>query len=163
MLKFAVFTLSTLSLMGCFPQVDEPVETMGSSPTPTLVRDSCDFSSFDPIQVSHFVRYALVERVVPDYPQSALQRDAQGTVSVKILVDRDGTVVKACALEGDEELGRVAEDAALKWKFKRRVEAGVHSYIQAGITFRFVLDDSDKTNANSEVLVTRPNRIDPEL
>jgi TonB family protein len=134
----------------------------GTDTTETNVRkdkEQCDFSSYKPIQVSHFVSTSLKEKFAPEYPQTAVQRNAQGIVSVKILVDRDGTVVKACALDGDEELARVAEEAALKWKFKRNVVPGRQSFVQDGISFRFVLDKTDDDIEKSEETVVYPGRV----
>jgi TonB family protein len=113
------------------------------------VKDECDFSSYKPATVSHFVQFALKTKVKPEYPTEAVQRGIQGKISVKILVDRDGNVVKACALNGDEVLRRAAEEAALQWKFKRNVVAGRQSYVQAGISFNFVLGESDAKDANA--------------
>lgn len=113
------------------------------------VKDECDFSSYKPSIVSHFVQFALKTKVKPPYPVEAVQRGIQGKISVKILVDRDGNVVKACALNSDEVLRRAAEEAALQWKFKRNVVAGRQSYVQAGITFNFVLGESDSKDADA--------------
>lgn len=113
------------------------------------VKDECDFSSYKPSIVSHFVQTALKTKVKPKYPTEAAQRGIQGKISVKILVDRDGNVVKACAFNGDEILQHVAEEAALQWKFKRDVVAGKQSYVEAGISFNFVLDKADSNDVDA--------------
>jgi TonB family protein len=111
--------------------------------------DECDFSSYKPSRVSHFVQFPLKTKVKPSYPSEAVRRGLQGKISVKILVNRDGDVVKACALNGDEVLRRAAEEAALKWKFKRKVAAGRESFVEAGISFNFVLDKNDPADAEA--------------
>ena len=108
--------------------------------------DKCDFSSFKPVIVSHFVKTSLKTQFKPSYPSEAVRQALQGKISVKILVDRDGNVVKACAFNGDAILRQAAEDAALKWKFKRKVVAGRESFVEAGISFNFVLDKNGSTD-----------------
>lgn len=127
------------------------------TPTPTKQVDSkakdtnekCDFSAFKPFNVSHFVQTSLKTKFKPSYPSEAMRQGLQGKISVKILVDRDGNVVKACAFNGDDILRRTAEGAALKWKFKRKVVAGRESFVEAGISFNFVLDKNDSTDAEA--------------
>ncbi len=113
------------------------------------VKDECEFSSYKSAIVSHFVQATLKKKVKPTYPTEAAQRGIQGKISVKILVDRDGNVAKACALNGDEVLRRAAEEAALQWKFKRDVVAGKQSYVEAGISFDFVLGKADSNDADA--------------
>jgi TonB family protein len=109
-------------------------------------KDSCDFSAYKSVIVSHFVQTSLKTRVKPPYPKEAISRGIEGKIGVKILVDRDGEVVKACAFNGDDILRHSAEEAALKWKFKRKVTAGRQSFVQAGISFNFVLDKYASTD-----------------
>lgn len=111
--------------------------------------DKCDFSSFKPFTVSHFVKTSLKTQFKPTYPSEAVRGGLHGKIGVKILVDRDGNVVKACAFNGDDILRQAAEDAALKWKFKRKVVAGRESFVEAGISFNFVLDETASTDADA--------------
>lgn len=111
--------------------------------------DKCDFSSFKPFTVSHFVKTSLKTQFKPTYPSEAVRQGLHGKIGVKILVDRDGNVVKACAFNGEDILRQTAEDAALKWKFKRKVVAGRESFVEAGISFNFVLDKNDSTDAEA--------------
>jgi TonB family protein len=113
------------------------------------VKDECDFSAYKPFRESHFVQFALKTKVAPKYPTEAVQLGIQGRISVKIIVDRGGNVVEACALNGDDVLRRAAEEAALQWKFKRNVVAGRQSYVQAGISFNFVLGESGSKDADA--------------
>jgi outer membrane biosynthesis protein TonB len=110
----------------------------------------CDFSAYKPVTVSHFLQTSLKTRVKPIYPSEAIRRGIRGKISVKILVDRDGNVVKACALNGEDVLRSVAEDAALKWKFNRNVIVGRESFVEDGIAFNFVLE---KNNSDDEETV----------
>src|SRR5262245_24996223 len=80
--------------------------------------DRCDFTAYQPVRESHFVQKTVRKKVKPIYPPEAAKRGVQGWVNVKILVNRDGNVEKACALDGDLILKDAVEKAALQWKFK---------------------------------------------
>jgi len=156
-----ILTLSIGTLSSCGPLGDHDnteTATTQQQPSPqqkaenaarSKADDVCDFSAFKPSIVSHFVQTSLQTKVKPPYPEEAVSRGIQGKISVKILINRDGDVVKACALNGDEFLRRAAEGAALKWKFKRNVVAGRKSFVQAGISFNFVLDKNDPVDAEA--------------
>lgn len=109
--------------------------------------NGCDFSPYKPVLLSRLPQTSLRTNVTPSYPSEAMRRGLQGTINVKILVDKEGNVVKACALNGDETLQRAAEKAALKWKFKENV-AGQQLF-ETSITFRFALDKKDSNNTQA--------------
>jgi hypothetical protein len=63
-----------------------------------------------------------------------------GRVKVKVLIDRKGNVVKACAVEGHPLLREPARRAALEWKFKPNfgfTAKQKRKYIQSHIVFVF--------------------------
>lgn len=106
--------------------------------------DNCDFSEYEPKTVSHFVAYSLVSKTKPIYPNNAIDKKVEGNVSVKILVNKDGNVIKACALNGEDLLKQASEIAVLKWKFKKRPAADTKSHIVDGITFNFSLGSNNE-------------------
>jgi len=83
-------------------------------------------------------------------------RKVQGVVSVKIIVNRDGDVVKACATNGDEELANAPEKAALRWKFKRKVVPGRESNVEVGISFKYVLEKGKRARTIDKELAIYP-------
>jgi TonB family protein len=102
----------------------------------------CDFSSYKPliVQSALFGAAAAVKRVEPQYPGLARKGRATGQVVVRILVDREGDVVKACVVRGHPLLHRSSVEAALKWKFKRNFgfpKRPKRKYIQSEIVFTF--------------------------
>jgi len=105
----------------------------------------CDFTSYHPVWESHFVSRTVTKKVEPIYPSEAAHRGVQGRVNVKILVNRDGNVEKACAIDGDQTLKDAVEKAALQWKFKpyfgapNAAKVGSRKYTEAVIVFNFVL------------------------
>lgn len=83
-----------------------------------VVKNECDFSKFSPIQIRHFSKDSVILQVKPDYPKRAIKKKIIGNVSVKVLINEEGLVEKACMVTGNEVFRKAAEKAALKWKFK---------------------------------------------
>jgi TonB family protein len=94
--------------------------------------------------MSHVLQKAVVEIPKPEYPNAAAAVNASGQVTVRVLVDLKGKVVRACALDGHPLLRKAALDAAKAGKFKPNF--GLSSpqmrygrrYLEDEITFTFV-------------------------
>jgi TonB family protein len=73
-------------------------------------------------------RIGIVSRVEPEYPQAAVERRAQGTTSVAILVDANGHpgAVRVLHSSGDPQLDSAAVRAVQKWEF---TAATSHSHV----------------------------------
>ena len=101
----------------------------------------CDFSGYKPLFISHVLLNSVVKRVEPKYPGTAMTVvRSEAKVQVKILVDREGNVVEACAVDGHPLLRESARRAALEWKFKRNFgfsRRPRHKYVQSAIVFTF--------------------------
>jgi TonB family protein len=106
--------------------------------------DRCDFSIYHPFVYDHALLNADLTKAEPKYPAAARAVKASGNVNVRILVNRAGRVVKACALDGHPLLKSASEKAALKWIFKRDfgwTNPPRKKYIQGSITFVYKLDN----------------------
>jgi outer membrane biosynthesis protein TonB len=100
---------------------------------------ACDFSGYKPIVISHVVWTDVVKRVEPEYPLGGRVR-VQSEVEVKIVVDRKGDVVAACATRGHPLLRVSAVQAAREWKFKPNfgfTKKPKRKYMQTFIVFHF--------------------------
>lgn len=112
--------------------------------------NKCDFTSYKPARLSHFTKLATLSRAFPVYPKEAAQRQIQGLVNVKILVNRTGNVVEACSVDGHPVLQEAARSAALQWKFKAnygfgkpkrgRKEVIPNECVEDVLLFNFTLD-----------------------
>ena len=109
----------------------------------------CDFTNFKRRISSDFPGHDQeVKRVNPEYPELARQARITGKVIVKILIDRDGNVIRACPLTGHPLLKSAAATAALKWKFQAWCSrCGDDTFVESTIEFRF---NSDKTTKGDE-------------
>ncbi|MBW7887515.1 MAG: energy transducer TonB [Bacteroidetes bacterium] len=77
----------------------------------------------------------------PAYPEIARRAGVEGTVWVKIWVDKDGHPKKAIVQKSDAELfNQPAIDAAMKWKFTPAIMNNGPVAVWVSIPFRFKLN-----------------------
>jgi TonB family protein len=141
-----MIVLSINLFAGCQSNYKHTEPTRNATlPAQKSSNDECDFTAYHPIRESHFISRTVRRKVKPIYPPEVANRGVQGWVNVKILVNRDGNVEKACAVDGDQTLKDVAEKAALQWKFKpyfglaNAAKAGSRKYMVDVIAFNFDL------------------------
>jgi TonB family protein len=102
----------------------------------------CDFSAFKPVGISDWLPKGVIKQVVPVYPSEAKRRGVHGRVSVRVLINSQGAVERACGI-GHSLLTHAAEDAALGWRFQTPVFnwSQKFPYIQDFLLFEFVLEE----------------------
>jgi periplasmic protein TonB len=77
----------------------------------------------------------------PVYPEIARRAGVEGTVWVKIWVDKDGNPKKAVILKSDAELfNEPAKEAAMKWKFTPAIMNNGPVSVWVSIPFKFKLN-----------------------
>jgi TonB family protein len=74
----------------------------------------------------------------PEYPEMVRRRRIQGTVTVELVIDETGKVVKARAIDGPVELRAPSEAAARTARFKPTELSGKAVSVNGVIQFRFV-------------------------
>ncbi len=70
-----------------------------------------------------------LKTVDPVYPPSAQRLGVEGSITVNVLIDENGTVIDTGILKGiqdDKGLGKAAETAIRKWKFRPARKDGVN-------------------------------------
>lgn len=88
----------------------------------------------------------IVKRVIPKYPEMALRAGLEGTVWVKILVDKDGLPKKAVVIKSTAELfNDAAVDAAMKFVFTPAVMNHGPVKVWVSIPFKFLLKDAQSS------------------
>src|SRR5215470_4828104 len=80
--------------------------------------DECSFSEYKYVIMSDY-KIPVKKKAEPEYPPMAIRAKITGVVQVKLLVDQEGNVVRACATAGPQMLKESAIAAARKWKFVR--------------------------------------------
>ncbi len=72
----------------------------------------------------------VIKSVNPAYPQGASKKHIEGTVTVRIVVDKNGNVSDAKALNGPPELSRSAVEAAKQYQFEPPQDAPVTTQLE---------------------------------
>ncbi len=82
----------------------------------------------------------------PAYPSAARAVNAEGAVSVQVLIDEEGTVVSAEAVSGHPLLQEAARSAALQSKFKPTTISGQAVKVSGVIVYNFLAGKSERMN-----------------
>lgn len=92
--------------------------------------------SIEPVAVTETAERALVTaQPAPAYPANA--KGQQGSVTLQVLVGRDGSVQDAKFMQGSFLFARSAIEAVRQWKFKPYVLNGHAVSVQVPLTVRF--------------------------
>lgn len=92
--------------------------------------------SIEPVNVSEAQERALLtDQAAPAYPPSA--KGQQGTVTLQVLIGRDGTVQDAKFLQGSLVFARSAIDTVKQWKFKPYMMNTRPVSVQTQFTIKF--------------------------
>ncbi len=81
----------------------------------------------------------LISRVQPVYPFLAKQARLQGTVLIRAIIARDGSVESAVVVRGHPVLAQAARDAVLLWKYRPTLLNGQPVEVETLITVIFIL------------------------
>lgn len=82
-----------------------------------------------------------VKQVQPEYPELARKAGVEGTVWVKILVDKEGKAKKAVVMKSDSDIfNEAATKAALQWVFTPAMMNNGPVAVWAAVPFRFKLN-----------------------
>ncbi|MBA3240613.1 MAG: TonB family protein [Acidobacteria bacterium] len=80
-----------------------------------------------------------ISKPAPVYPSEAREAGAQGTVTVQVLVEEDGSVASATAISGPPLLREAAAAAARQARFSPTLLSGQPVRISGVVTYNFVL------------------------
>lgn len=84
----------------------------------------------------------------PQYPAQARKNGTEGTVWVKIWIDKKGIAKEAIVTKSDAEIfNQPSIDAAMKWKFEPAMLKGQPVDVWVTIPFKFRLDGNSKKSA----------------
>jgi protein TonB len=101
------------------------------------VDETPDINAFTPVEKLPQV----VVQVAPVYPDLAKRAGVEGTVFVKILVNKEGKPVKAVVVKSDSEVfNQPSVDAAMKFVFTPAIQHKAPVMVWVAIPFRFKLN-----------------------
>jgi TonB family protein len=83
----------------------------------------------------------LLERVEPQYPETARQQHIQGPVLLNVLVGTTGLVRETSVISGDPLLAKAATDAVRQWRFNPHQLNGQAVEFETRITVNFALPE----------------------
>jgi len=106
------------------------------------VAQSHEFSAFFP---ESFIRESVVEKVMPSYPDEAINRGTAGTVRIKLAIDEEGKVRR---IKVNPKVPRPLKEATCvavkKWLFKPFLDqSGSGKPVLGRLTFSFALNNGE--------------------
>jgi TonB family protein len=81
----------------------------------------------------------LIHRVAPVYPQTAKKNNTQGTVTLGILIGKDGSISKLTVISGPKELTQAAIDAVQQWRYRPYLLGGKQVEAETTVEINFSL------------------------
>ena len=81
----------------------------------------------------------LTHRVEPEYPEQAREQHVQGPVTLKVTVNKNGSVRTLKTMRGNPQLAAAASRAVRQWRFKPVMQHGSPAEFQTDVTVVFRL------------------------
>ncbi|MEK7630362.1 MAG: TonB family protein [Patescibacteria group bacterium] len=130
-------TIATQQEMSNVPSPTFPEGTGGNTGVDIKIEDDPDPGAFIPVEKQP----VPVKQVSPEYPDLAKRASIEGTVWVKLLVDKEGKVRKVMIMKSDAEIfNEPALAAAKQWVFTPAMMNNGPVMVWAAIPFRFKLN-----------------------
>jgi len=92
-----------------------------------------------PPLVSHWAEGNLIYRVQPIYPPLARQARIQGTVELRAIISKTGTIENLAVVSGHPMLVKSALEAVRQWRYRPYLLNGDPIEVETDITVNFVL------------------------
>ena len=96
--------------------------------------------STGPLRVSHWAEGNLIYRVQPAYPTLARQARIQGTVELRAIVSKAGTIENLTVVSGHAMLAGAAIEAVKQWRYRPYLLNNEPIEVETDITVNFRLD-----------------------
>lgn len=91
-----------------------------------------------PLRVSHWAEGNLIYRVQPSYPTLARQARIQGSVQLRAIISKNGTIENLSILSGHAMLVASAIEAVKQWRYRPYPLNGEPIEVETEITVNFV-------------------------
>lgn len=138
-LQTIILAVTVLLLNGCGSSV--PLNEIDCSRFPEAVHHDESFPPEQNVTIeSDMAEKILVHKEYPKYPELAMRAGLEGTVLIRLWIDRNGTVKQASILKSDAEIfNDVSLAAAKKLVFRPTSCDGRRISVWARIPIRFKL------------------------
>jgi protein TonB len=95
-----------------------------------------------PVRVSHWAEGNVIYRVQPSYPPIARLARVQGTVELRAIISKAGTIENLVVVSGPPTLVKSAIEAVRQWRYRPYLLNNEPIEVETEITVNFVLSDS---------------------
>jgi periplasmic protein TonB len=95
-----------------------------------------------PLRVSHWAEGNIVYRVQPSYPPIARQARVQGSVELRAIISKAGTIENLIVVSGHPMLVKSAIEAVRQWRYRAYLLNNEPIEVETEITVNFVLSGS---------------------
>jgi len=95
-----------------------------------------------PLPVSHWAEGNIIYRVQPSYPPIARQARVQGTVELRAIISKVGTIENLVVVSGHPMLVKSAIEAVRQWRYRPYLLNNEPIEVETEITVNFVLSGS---------------------
>jgi protein TonB len=95
-----------------------------------------------PLKLSHLAEADLLHKVQPSYPTLARQARVQGTVELRAIISKTGTIENLVVVRGHPMLAAAAIDAVRQWRYRPYLLNNEPIEVETEITVNFVLSGS---------------------
>jgi protein TonB len=109
---------------------------------PTAVAPPPPPAPMRPFKVSHWAEGNIIYRVQPTYPSLARQARVQGTVELRAIISKAGTIENLLVVRGHPMLSAAALEAVKQWRYRPYLLNNEPVEVETEITVNFVLSGS---------------------
>jgi protein TonB len=99
-------------------------------------------AAIKPLRVSHWAEGNVIYRVQPAYPPIARLARVQGTVELRAIISKAGTIENLIAVSGHPMLVKSAIEAVRQWRYRPYLLNNEPLEVETEITVNFVLSGS---------------------
>jgi protein TonB len=118
---------------GVFNSIGNSVDVTPLPPLPAPVH---------PLKISHWAEGNIIYRVQPSYPPIARQARIQGTVELRAIISKAGTIEDLIVVSGHPMLVKSAIEAVRQWRYRPYLLNSEPIEVETEITVNFVLSGS---------------------
>jgi TonB family protein len=105
----------------------------------------------------------VLKIALPSYPKDLQDAHVAGTVILRAVIGKDGTMARVDALSGPQQLWRVTTDAVKRWRFQPTVVEGVPVEVSTTISIDFAPGRAPRYAQQGAAMPQTAEAMDPQL